>query len=304
MQDITDADFEDQVLKQDGPVLVDFWAPWCPPCLALQPILEELAPLRPDVRIVKVNVEDCPQVASLLGIKGIPMLVLFRQGRIADQARGVWPRDTLSMWLDAALTRTPEMWKTPEEFAAAELATDRALEKTLVQSMEQAEAVQEKILRGLSLFFNTAALAGGILLSLTSVSAAAAPLGLTCAALSAFGIYKGPERNAPKFTLEEMGRLHETADGRQRLRQTYFLAAQRMGWSTITAATGVSLFNAVSLATSTPAAAAVGILAGINALAGTCDLVLNGFALAGLILAQKGSGDGNGNDQSQGPRPV
>jgi thioredoxin 1 len=81
--------FEQQVLRADATVLVDFYADWCGPCQALTPVLEEFAGENPDVEVVKVNVDDSPQLAARYGISSIPSLRVFRQGRITGQHVGL-----------------------------------------------------------------------------------------------------------------------------------------------------------------------------------------------------------------------
>jgi thioredoxin 1 len=93
MQAVTDASFKEDVLEASGPVLVDFWAPWCGPCRAVAPVLEALASELSDrLKIVKVNVDDNQQVAGALGVRSIPTLVLFKDGKAIQGAVGALSR--------------------------------------------------------------------------------------------------------------------------------------------------------------------------------------------------------------------
>ena len=101
---VTDDSFESQVLKAPGPVLVDFWAEWCGPCKMIAPALEEIATeLKDKVKIVKLNIDENPTVASNLGIRSIPTLIIFKDGKAAAQKVGAAPKGELSKWISAAL---------------------------------------------------------------------------------------------------------------------------------------------------------------------------------------------------------
>ena len=93
---ITAANFENELLRSDKPVLLDFYADWCGPCKMLSPVLSEIADEYADVlRVAKVNVDDEPELAMKFGVSSIPMLVLFKDGRIVSTSVGYRPKDEI-----------------------------------------------------------------------------------------------------------------------------------------------------------------------------------------------------------------
>jgi thioredoxin 1 len=101
---VTDATFADEVLGSELPVLVDFWAQWCPPCHRLAPVLEELAAeYEGRVRIVKLDVDANPDTTRAYGVLSMPTLTVFRKGEVVSQVVGAQPKGRLRAQLDAAL---------------------------------------------------------------------------------------------------------------------------------------------------------------------------------------------------------
>jgi thioredoxin 1 len=101
---VSDATFESEVLKAAGPVVVDFWAEWCGPCKQIAPVLEELSgSLGSKVKIVKLNVDESPSIASKYGIQSIPTLMIFKNGQMTSRQVGSAPKQKLEQWITAAV---------------------------------------------------------------------------------------------------------------------------------------------------------------------------------------------------------
>lgn len=97
---VTDDSFENDVLKASRPVLVDFWAEWCGPCKQIGPALEQISEeLADQVTVAKINIEDSPMTPSRLGVKGIPTLMLFKDGHMASMKVGAMPKQKIVEWL-------------------------------------------------------------------------------------------------------------------------------------------------------------------------------------------------------------
>lgn len=100
---VTDASFESDVLKAAGPVLVDFWAEWCGPCKQIAPALEQIAEeLAGKVTVAKMDIEESPATPSRYGVRGIPTMMLFRDGRMTAMKVGAMPKQKILEWLNEA----------------------------------------------------------------------------------------------------------------------------------------------------------------------------------------------------------
>ncbi|RDI62478.1 thioredoxin [Microvirga subterranea] len=100
---VTDASFPQDVLNSSEPVVVDFWAEWCGPCRMIGPALEEISnEMAGKVKIVKLNVDENPQVASQYGIRSIPALMMFKGGQVVAQKIGAAPKGDLTKWIQAS----------------------------------------------------------------------------------------------------------------------------------------------------------------------------------------------------------
>jgi thioredoxin 1 len=103
LPDVTDTNFQSEVLESGEPVLVDFWAPWCGPCRVVHPILEEMAKERDDLRIVSLNIDDNQRTAADYDVLSIPTLILFKDGAEAKRIIGARPKRSLEAELEPAL---------------------------------------------------------------------------------------------------------------------------------------------------------------------------------------------------------
>jgi len=101
---VSDDDFETSVLQSKEPVLVDFWAEWCGPCKMIAPALEELAgDLDGRLTVAKLNIDDNPQTPAKYGVRGIPTLILFKDGQVAATKVGALPKSQLAQWVESVV---------------------------------------------------------------------------------------------------------------------------------------------------------------------------------------------------------
>ncbi len=97
VQHVSDDDFEGEVLKSSIPVLIDFWAPWCGPCKTIAPLVDEVASeYAGRLKVVKMNVDDNPRTPSQYGVRGIPNLIIFKDGEVKEQIVGAVPKSQLT----------------------------------------------------------------------------------------------------------------------------------------------------------------------------------------------------------------
>jgi thioredoxin 1 len=103
LPDVTDSNFQAEVIESETPVLVDFWAPWCGPCRVVGPVLEEIAAERDDLRIVKLNTDENPETAAAFQVLSIPTMILFKAGEPAKKIIGAYPKRKLEAELEPVL---------------------------------------------------------------------------------------------------------------------------------------------------------------------------------------------------------
>jgi len=97
---ITDSNFDEEIKNSQIPILVDFWAEWCGPCKQIGPILEDISEAKKDqLKILKLNVDENPQTPQKFGVRGIPTLMLFKDGKLVDTKVGSLPKNMLESWL-------------------------------------------------------------------------------------------------------------------------------------------------------------------------------------------------------------
>jgi thioredoxin 1 len=102
--DVTDNNFQAEVVESEVPVLVDFWAPWCGPCRRVSPVVEEIASERPDsLKVVKLNIDDNQETAVKFNVMSIPTLMLFKNGEVAKTVIGAYPKRKIEEELEPAL---------------------------------------------------------------------------------------------------------------------------------------------------------------------------------------------------------
>jgi thioredoxin 1 len=103
VSEVTDINFQAEVIESSDPVLVDFWAPWCGPCRMVAPVLEEIASERENLRVMKLNVDENQQTAAQFEVLSIPTIILFKNGEVAKKVIGAYPKKRLEAELEPAL---------------------------------------------------------------------------------------------------------------------------------------------------------------------------------------------------------
>jgi len=175
----TDATFNEEVFKSDKPVLVDFHAPWCGPCKTMTPVLEEIAAEKPDLKVVKLDIDANKETPQNLGIRSIPLLMIVRNGTILAHWIGAVPKEKLSSFLDTTLAE-PTDGITGEQYKAN-------AEK---EFNEQLKAI-EKAARPRAMISSAVKIAGGLTLLFAAAAALPLPLAAAASAVIAFNLVRG-----------------------------------------------------------------------------------------------------------------
>jgi thioredoxin 1 len=103
-QEIKDSEFEQKVTNSTEPVLIDFWAEWCGPCKMLSPVIDQLSEeMKDKIKIVKMNIDENPETPSSLGVRSIPTLMLFKDGKQISSKVGAHPKNKLKEWINSSI---------------------------------------------------------------------------------------------------------------------------------------------------------------------------------------------------------